>query len=320
MAAGGGVDVALPRRRLTGRPTTVETAAQMNATWRNVRLILGMSALSILGTGCGGDSKPITQIDFCIQKATKECAGVGDRCLATPGACRTKRVAACEAFVAAQQATPNAAARPFRPDRVGDCLKRTEEAYEKAIITPAERALMDDACARVFSGKAKESEACTVSDYECDGALICDLGFMRCAPKKVVAADSGCNNPGESCPTGQYCVGTPRDCTPRVGSGQACDATNLCVENLRCLSGTCRERISLGATCALDSDCALNAPYCDKYNGSICLLGFTPAVGTNECVDGFGGLDTTGGTGGAAGGTGGAGGDDGAGTGGAGGS
>jgi hypothetical protein len=69
----------------------------------------------------------------------------------------------------------------------------------------------------------------------------------------------------------------------------------------------CVDRIALGMSCAADSDCKVEGPYCDSFNGSICTAGFSPGTGQAECREY--GSTVGGGTGGASGGgTGGAGG------------
>jgi hypothetical protein len=120
---------------------------------KNSLQILGISVTTALGLGCGaGDSKALTQSDFCAQKAEKECTAIADRCLSMPAPCKAARIAACDAFAAAQQQQPSAVARPFSPDKVPACLSKATEIYAKLSISPADRKAMDDVCARVFSG------------------------------------------------------------------------------------------------------------------------------------------------------------------------
>jgi hypothetical protein len=268
-----------------------------------LRIEIMSLALVTLGLGCNGGSGTTTQSDFCAQKADRECAGVHNLCVSSTTACQALRISACNAFAAEQQAMPNAIARPFRPDKVADCLSKTSTVYAKSTITPADRLPMDVACARVFSGKKTTTDtdkSCT-NDYECDGDLVCDPDFLQCATKNMVAANAGCNNPGEVCPTDQYCVGSPRACTPKGAMGVMCDATHPCVETLRCaVTGLCVSRVDVGGACTSDDDCAVASPYCDTYNGSICTTGFTPSIGTRECVVAYAGA-TPGGSGGTSG-------------------
>lgn len=248
---------------------------------------------SIAGCGGGSGGSTLTQNEFCAKKAANECMGVADRCAATSAACKAKRVFACDAFAVVQQAAPSSpTTRPFRPDLAGACLSKATEVYAKPLITPTDRNTLDEACARVFSGKKKATDATEptcVSDYECDANQICDSFFKTCAPKKPVAANAGCNNPGEICPAGQFCTGSPRKCVPRQMAGETCDASP-CLETLRCVGGTCAERVGLTMHCASDDDCLPEVPYCDTFNGSICTTGFSPSTLNAECIGAFGAM------------------------------
>ncbi len=257
--------------------------------------------VAALAAGCGsGGGTTMTQSDFCAKKAENECKAVADRCLASASACEAKRVKACNDFAAAQQAAPSSAVtRPFRPDLAKACLDKATEVYAKATITPADLAALNDVCARVFSGKKKSTDpdkTCS-SNYECEASQICDTGFMTCGPKRTVSAGAGCNNPGEICPTGQYCTGSPRECMPKIAAGETCDDTSPCLEALRCSAGTCAERVDFAASCTSNDDCLPAHPYCDTYNGSVCTAGFTPSTGNAECIGAFGAVSTSGGGG-----------------------
>lgn len=248
--------------------------------------------LIALFLGCGGKGATLTESEFCSRKATRECDGVADKCLATDSNCHAARVAACEAFVGQNLAPP---ARPFRPERADACLNKTAEIYAKPTITPADREAMNDVCARVFSGTKKELAPCS-STFECDGALICDDFLTICATQKVVAIDGFCGNPGETCSDGQYCTGTPRKCVARIGAGQACGPDLPCLESFRCVGNPpiCSARVAFLGACGADSDCLATgadaAPYCDPFFGDICTKGFTPSGGSPECVSDFGGI------------------------------
>ena len=273
------------------------------------RFSVASSVLAVLGCGGGGGSK-MTTSDFCSQKAQKECDAVASKCSATADACKTARMTACTEWVATQQS----ASRPFQTDKVSACVNKAGQVFAKAPITPADRAELDDVCARVFSGKLKDGDACA-NTYECDVNLICDPALSVCAQVKNVSTDAFCANPGETCPTSQYCMtsGAVRKCVNRPGMGAACSADMPCLDTFRCdaTTSTCKEKIdSLGA-CTMDSDCVPAFPYCDPYFNNTCDNGFTPTRGAREC-EAFGAPPDATGTGGSAGG-GGAGGDSGGG-------
>lgn len=254
----------------------------------------------VLAAGCGGGgSTPLTEATFCDQKATKECEGVVPHCVGDMAACKTKRIAACLDFGTQQQMHPSAAARPFRPERANACIAKAQTTYTNSTITPTMRADLDAVCAKVYSGSLKKNDPCVESDNECDQNqnLICDVGFGVCTNKTNVAASANCNNPGETCPATQFCsAGTPRLCTAKAGSGQACTANLPCQDTLRCTGAagntTCMDKLASGATCTGDGDCRSTAPnpapYCDTFNGSICTPGFTPSTNNNECNMAFG--------------------------------
>jgi hypothetical protein len=262
----------------------------------NLRIVETLGTLGTLavllafGVSCGGGD-PMTQTEFCAEKATKECDGVAAACLSDPAACKARRVTACEEFAAAQQAAPSSPLlRPFRPDRASACVSKAAEVYKKSPITPADRAALDDVCARVFAGSNKGVDAPCDNDYECDGGQICDAQYKICAKKTTVSANGGCNNPGEVCPADQFCgTASPRKCVPRLTADMACDPTNPCASTLRCAEGVCAKRLNRGDACTSDSDCAPSDPYCDTFNGSRCTVGFIPSTGSNECVEAFGG-------------------------------
>ena len=203
--------------RLTRWLPAEETHAMTTKIFRIEGFIL---AATLVACGGGGGTKA-TVATFCDDKATAECDGVASRCLATDTACKAARVTACNAFVAAVQ---NPTTRPFQSDKITDCINKTKDVYKKATITPADRATMDAACQRVFSGVKVKNDPC-VSDYECDTSLFCDISLAApvCASKSTVASMDFCNNPGETCPTGQYCAaGASRMCMARATMGLAC--------------------------------------------------------------------------------------------------
>jgi len=265
----------------------------------NLRTGVGLAALATLlaaACGGGGSSTPLTEDQFCVQKSQKECQ-VTDRCgLPTKDSCLAQRKAMCLAFAAASKTPP----RVFHPENVQRCIDKTGAVYAKSIITPTDLDDMNDACNYVFQGNVDKLAACTVK-YDCKGTVICDKGL--CADQVVKQADQQCGNAGEICAAGQYCTGTPNKCTAKKAMGVACDATNPCVETLRC-AGTCVALVAAAGACTSNSDCASAAPYCDPYSGHKCEVGlaFAPTA-TAACAD-YGGAAVSG-TGGSPGGTGG---------------
>jgi uncharacterized membrane protein YgcG len=266
------------------------------------RTLAGVAAIAGLLAGCGGggSSKPLTESDFCAQKAEAECQ-VADRCVNNKDACKTQRMTACTAFATQAKASGK---RMFVAANVGNCIGKTNAVYAKTSpITPTELADMNDACEYVFQGKGKVNVDMCDLKYDCDGKVICDKMF--CAMTTNVTA--GCGNPGDTCPAGKYCApnsaGNPV-CTDRAMMGTACDA-KPCLENLHCAANLCAERVAAQGSCSTNDDCAPAAPYCDPYAGNKCDPGLSFSPGSPSCADYGGGGTGTGGSGGGAGGSGG---------------
>jgi hypothetical protein len=281
--------------------------------------------LATAGIACGKGTSA-TEASFCAQKAEKECGtdskGVAVSCGATLAACKAARAEACAAWIPTQES----ATRPFRPENIGNCLTKTADAYSSPTVVPSKRAAMDEACARVFSGRGTVLTACA-SSYDCAADLICDPTLNICA-KKVTSNTTFCNDPGSVCPVGQYCAptGAVRSCVADKIAGQVCSPTEPCAAGLRCSGGVCTAKVGVNLACGSDDDCAADAPYCDGYNGCLCRPGFMPTIGAPECgafgatavpvapqvcssAGGAGGSPGTAGTTGAAGAAGGAGGE-----------
>jgi len=269
----------------------------------------------LAGCGGGGSSKPITESDFCSQKADAECQ-VTDRCGSTKDACKAERMAKCTEFASAAKASGK---RFFVAANVGTCINLTTAAYAKTSgITPTDTAGIDDACNYVFQGDGEvQIDACTVK-YDCAGRVVCDKGF--CANPTTSAVDTPCAGPGAVCAAGSYCAPNTAGnlvCIAKGTTGMPCSATMPCLETLRC-AGTCGERLPMNSACTSNDDCAATAPYCDPYAGSVCFSGLFFAPNSSSCAD-FGGSGSPVGTGGSGGGTGGSGGGTGGGGGGRGG-
>src|SRR5437763_16499777 len=93
------------------------------------RKLARVAAIAGLLAGCGGggSSKPLTESDFCAQKADAECQ-VTDQCVTEKDACKPKRMTACMMFVAQAKASGK---RVFVPGNVGTCVNKTKTYYAK---------------------------------------------------------------------------------------------------------------------------------------------------------------------------------------------
>src|SRR6266498_480235 len=303
-----------PRDRV-GRPLTGESGRaklrpfnphgtfhpEVTMTRRTLAQLAAIAGL-LAGCGGGGSSKPLTESDFCSQKADAECQ-VTDQCVTEKDACKAKRMTTCTAFVAQAKASGK---RVFVPGNIGNCINKTKNVYAKTTeITPSEMADVNDACNYVFQGDGEVNvDMCDVK-YDCKDKVICDKGF--CAMSKNVTTT--CGNPGDICPTGQYCAANASNimvCMPKGASGDTCSATAPCTEDLRCAESKCTERVGMAGACTSNDDCSSVAPFCDPYAGNKCDKGLSFSAGSTSCGD-FGGTSSTGtaGNGGGTAGTGG---------------
>jgi hypothetical protein len=281
---------------------------------------LPLLALPLLVARCGGGGggPAPTVASFCEDLAEAECQVVGRCATVTMDACVAQRSSVCMTFATQAQA---GGIRVFTPGNMGDCINRTRAAYGSSNpITPSTLAEIERACNYVFQGsKMMLSDACA-NRYECagttNGTVVCDkdLCAMASAPK---AAGMPCSDPGATCVMGNYCTQNMAGvfvCTARVNTGGTCNDTTPCLENLRCMAGSCAERASAGGPCSSSGDCGVSAPYCDPFAGNICTSGLLFAPNSPSC-QAFGGMQQptgAGGTGGGGGGSGGGGGGGGA--------
>ncbi|HXT99875.1 MAG TPA: hypothetical protein VN903_02720 [Polyangia bacterium] len=272
------------------------------------RKLAQVAAMAVLLAGCGGggSSKPITEADFCSQKADAECQAA-DRCVNDKAACKTQRTTACTEFVATAKANNK---RVFVPGNVGTCIAKVKAYYAKTTpITVADMNDMTDACNYVFQGSGKVNVDMCDTKYDCKDRVICDKMFcaVASAPKAV---DQPCGNSGDVCAAGTFCSPNSagnKVCMARIASGAACSETAPCLENLRCAAGTCMERVGMSGACMTNDDCATTAPFCDPYAMNRCDQGLSFSPGSLSCND-YGGGGSGTGTGGSGGGTGGTGG------------
>jgi len=276
-----------------------------------------LTTLALLAAAaCSSNSKTMTTDEFCTTYAARECDRTAALCAVPEATCEAARKPLCTAWVAQMQS----AARIFHPDKAGACFDKIKATYELDTIKPSDFAAQSDACNRVFSGDIKMYQACTV-DYDCEDDFICSHNV--CA--KAVPKNSGdqCGEAGSVCASGTYCTSMPTtptvsQCLPKKASGEPCDTTSVCKEDLHCVSGACASRVKAGEPCGSNDDCPPAAPYCDlSVPPASCSLGLRFASHAPACIPyGFGSAGTGGsGGGGGSGATGGGGGH--AGTGGA---
>src|SRR5450432_878276 len=143
---------AAPRQGQTAPSKPNLTRAVMNARTKSLGIGAFLSALSILSTlavSCGGGkaAKPLTEDDFCSQKAVAECE-IATTCSVPVTDCTTKRQNDCTAWKKAiKDADPQ---RVFRPENVPACVSKVAAVYNQTKIKPADFVAIDDVCNYVF--------------------------------------------------------------------------------------------------------------------------------------------------------------------------
>jgi hypothetical protein len=234
---------------------------------------------ALVVTSCNRDDRPMTRAEFCQNRSERECSSVAPACLLPEVDCLAARQAAC----ASQGQIEESAQRPFDPANADACLSRVSAVFgvlsHNLAIEAKDYRSIDEACARVFHGNAAANETCGV-DADCSGTLVCDKG--RCGTWRQVDPGAGCANIGESCPQGYYCGSGSGVwmCTARPGLGAMCDAEVACIEDLRCVGGTCADRLTIGIACQDDGECA--SGFCEPF-ASKCATDVRFAEGTSAC-------------------------------------
>jgi hypothetical protein len=250
--------------------------------------LLAAVGLALIG-GCSVDDDGAgAEAKFCTQLAQNECDSIALACSRERADCVNIRAAVCDARV---QAARNVG-RSFRPENAGPCLDQTRTTYRADIIEAEDFQMLEAKCGRVFEGSAAANEPC-VADADCKGPLICDK--RRCGQLKTVTANSNCGNPGEICPTEQYCKQGDGffSCTARNAAGATCSINGECAEGLRCRGMACVAKLMLDAECSGDDDCL--SGYCDPDppmgRPRSCATGLNFARFSPSC-DGFFGVST----------------------------
>ena len=259
----------------------------------------GLAMVTLAGAlaACGSEEAPprlASSANFCADKASAECKAAVN-CGNPVPACQAQRTKACTDLVAAS----TAAGRKYSMDFAQACLDKTGALYAKTTpLSPDDFAAVQDTCERVLQGAIAANNACTKSDYDCTGKLVCDKGF--CATAAVKKAGEPCANPGETCAKGSYCAPLPTGvsvCQAKKAKGASCSTTDKaigpCAEDFRCVTeivgATCADRIASGGACTPGEDqCAVAAPYCD-VTAKKCVAGAIFGPTATELCKGYGG-------------------------------
>ncbi|MSP63699.1 MAG: hypothetical protein EXR72_25805 [Myxococcales bacterium] len=225
--------------------------------------------------------------------AEAECAGVASKCAAPEMACQQAR----KTYWVADGAKRSA--RKYTVERAPGCVDAWRAAHADGELKANEIdvAVMASAmrtCERVFQGTVMEKMPCA-SDFECAGdAFLCDeigaVGPMSpklCARKVDKKKGDFCANPGEVCEVGTFCADVNKlaTCVARRAKTEACGDTAPCLEDGRCDTGTCKERLVIGQSCVANEECAPAAPLCLEVSGSkSCLSSLTFGTKAPICI------------------------------------
>jgi hypothetical protein len=236
---------------------------------RNILTLIAFGSLTAL-VACSSDDevdKFASTDAFCDARADAYCTGLRARCGSSQEACKATQVTKCKSDAAAASGQ----GRSYRSGSAQACIDSINSTYTAtgSAPTPSAEAVTTAVCERVFSGAKQEADQCAQT-YECQGALICDKSV--CITESKVSGKAQCNNAGQTCETGRYCAqqGETKFCIEKGALDATCDAnTAPCNETLRCVTGRCVARVTVGNPCNSDGDCGVDASFCDP-TGKTC--------------------------------------------------
>jgi hypothetical protein len=270
--------------------------------WLAVGVVSVVSAITgVLGVGCSS-AGPVTQSEFCTQKAQAECGTGGQTGGGVVGVCDGLTTEACvSARTSTCIAETNVAiqnGRTLNPNNIPACLNAISSAYGNlgfntsqdvpyTAVGPATIAIANVentsqntvfyTCESVYEGNIQANQACT-SSFDCANGNVCEPAnggakAYVCAPAINVADGESCGSAGSVCQTGDVCV------VNKLGE-------YLCEASSASLGGR-------GDSCSSDLQCdPSSAGFCDIYapkgaNGNTCQLGYQFGLGY-DC-EAFGG-------------------------------
>ena len=236
------------------------------------RRLARVAAIAGLLAGCGGGGggKPLTEADFCTQKAEAECQ-VSDRLRGRRGRLQDR-----SGWRSARRSRPRprrAASASSTPGNIGACVNKTKIALRARPRRSRRRSWPTSTTPATTSsrGSAKQRRtACTVK-YDCaDKSNICDKGLCARQGDQEHAATCAATRARSATPD-SYCAHDAARRTRCVAKGRAattCDADQPpCLENLRCSGGTCTDRVALGGTCTTNDDCVVDGAVLRSVRG-----------------------------------------------------
>jgi hypothetical protein len=205
--------------------------------------------------GCGSSEKTADQgPNYTFPDTASFCNGVAKAMCSDSfvGACGGAKDACA---VNMQKSVCQKTSGSYRPVTADDCVKAYKDAYDDGKITGDEQAIMTKACTIVFGGTGGTGAPCSkLTDCNLDDKLECVKG--KCEIPVLVGAGEDCSADDKNCNSGYYCTPADKICGKAPALGGACDdATKPCQDTLRCVSGTCQDKIQDGTTCVADVEC-----------------------------------------------------------------
>src|SRR4051812_39048722 len=94
------------------------------------RLCASAVALVLLAAGCGSDPDAMTEDQFCVELARRECEKIGVVCGHNEAQCQSTRADVCRR----DATTARVAGRAFRGDNADGCLASVSATYDNKLI------------------------------------------------------------------------------------------------------------------------------------------------------------------------------------------
>jgi hypothetical protein len=273
--------------------------------------------LGFVTGGCSSSAAPYPDTgSFCVAVAAAQCQspdggeGIPGLCGITAATCEAAAQSGCLSNANKALEDPT---RTFNQTNAPACITATSEVYGSSQISAADLTQLATICNAVFAGNQPIGGKCATTAscaQSVDGGALADGGGpavicapvspgskeLLCASAIAVLAGGFCANPGDVCPTGTYCSGSPATCEEGASVAGTCTQVKGCAAGGFCdidegaTSGVCKVGGGIGSACMTSANCGTTASYCDTnvppMGGSgagSCEEGLSFAVGGDDC-------------------------------------
>ena len=253
----------------------------------------------LAGCGGGGGGKPITEREFCAQKAEAECQ-VSDDCVTTDGLQDDARWRNARQFVGHGEGKRQARllagniGRLHQQDEVG--LRQDLGDHAHGARRHGRRLQL-----RLPGQRQGQRRTGATTKYDCADKVICDKAFCATQGRQSTTT---CGNPGDICADGNYCAQNSSQVSRLHAQGRAArparersPAWRPCAAPAEPAPIASRSALA----CTTNDDCGLGAVTATRTRATKCDPGLSFAAGSPSCAD-FGGSGSGPGTGGSGGG------------------